>query len=75
MLGLVLFPDLPVLADFTDTCGAKPNCFTVIDTYSTSTVCLCIVATSKGGPRLPHNTRIPASSVLRSARQRTFPLQ
>jgi hypothetical protein len=54
MLGLL--PDLPVLADFTDTCGTKPNCFTVIDTYSSSTVRpYPIVATqhSRGGPRLP----------------------
>jgi hypothetical protein len=42
MLGLLDLP-LPVL-DFTDTCGTKPNCFTVIDTYTTSTVHPCSLA-------------------------------
>ena len=34
-------PDMPsslVSLDFVDTCGSEPNCFTVIDTYSSNTV-------------------------------------
>ncbi len=36
---LPMLPDIPLPAlEFVDTCDGAPNCFTVIDTYSTTEV-------------------------------------